>query len=157
MVQPSDSGRVVGFAHAGLAVADLQRALAFYRDLLGLEVEAEYQIDAPYIFAVTACEGSAVQIAYLRVPGSEVRLELLEYQGATARPVAAQPSDPGCGHLALRVADLDEFHRRLIHAGYRARSQGPVVITQGPRAGNRALYAIDPDGYFVEIVEVKRG
>jgi glyoxylase I family protein len=146
---------VVGFAHAGVTVADMERSLRFYRDLLGFTVEADYLIDTPYIFAITATEGQAVRIVYLAIPHSEVRLELLEYRGGQRQAAASRPCDPGNSHLSLRVANIAAFHRRLVAGGFTARSAAPVAITQGPRAGNQALYAVDPDGYFIEIVEVR--
>ena len=149
-------GFVSGFAHAGLTVAEMDRSLRFYRDLLGLEVEADYLIESQYIFDITATAGSAIRIVYLSVPNSEVHLELLEYRGCERRAAASQPCDPGNSHLSLRVKDIEAFHRQLLASGFASRSAAPVEITHGPRAGSKALYAVDPDGYYIEIVEVRR-
>lgn len=145
---------VSGFAHAGLTVSDMDRSLPFYRDLLGFAVKADYRIESPYIFAITATSGRAIHIVYLAIPNSEVHLELLEYCGCERRATASQPCDPGNSHLSLRVKDVEAFQRHLLASGFTSRSAAPVEITHGPRAGSKALYAVDPDGYFIEIVEV---
>ena len=146
-------GAVRGFAHAGITVGDMERALGFYRDLLGLVVEADYLIDTPYIFRITGVMGEAIRIVYLRVPRSEIHVELLEYRGCEQQVKVSRPCDPGNGHLSLLVSDLAAIYRRLVAAGVLTHSDGPVEITQGPRTGNKALYAADPDGYYIELVE----
>lgn len=150
---PVSPNPVRGFAHAGVTVTDMERALVFYRGLLGLEVMADYLIDTPYIFKITGVTGTAIRIAYLRVPQSDVHVELLEYTGCERHTQRTRPCDPGNGHLSLYVQNLDATYRRLAAAGVLARSDGPVTITQGPRTGNKALYVADPDGYYIELVE----
>jgi len=149
------SAAIRTFAHIGITVSDMERALGFYRDLLGLLVETDYVIDAPYIFRITGTAGTAVRIVFLRVPGSDVHIELLEYRGCERQPQLSRPCDPGNGHLCLAVNDLAAVCSRLLAAGVLTRSGGPVEITQGPRTGNKALYAADPDGYYVELIQEK--
>jgi catechol 2,3-dioxygenase-like lactoylglutathione lyase family enzyme len=144
---------ITGFFHAGVTVSDLDRSLAFYRDLLGLEVSMERVFTEPYIFEIVALQPAAMRIAYLKIPQSPVILELIEFQGIERHSGAARPCDPGSGHFCLYVADVDSLHARLAEGGIRSRSAAPVMVTAGPNRGSKVVYVSDPDGYLVELFE----
>jgi catechol 2,3-dioxygenase-like lactoylglutathione lyase family enzyme len=117
-----------------LAVADVGRSLAFYRDRLGFTVEAKYD-DPPY--------------ATLSQAGA--RLSLAE-QGHDAedRPGVsmAAPRDPSSANvvLVLEVADARAEHARLGAAGVRF-----LAEPYEPPWGGCRFFCVDPDGYLVEI------
>lgn len=147
---------VLGFHHAGVTVTDVDASLRFYRDLLGLEVVARRRISEPYVFEFTGTTAQVVDVVFLAVPGSDAQVELLAYETSDRRAAASRPSDPANAHLCLVVDDLAEIDARLRAAGFGARSDGPVDIPVGPNAGGRLLYAVDPDGAFVELLERPR-
>ena len=119
---------VLDIHHASLLVADTGRALAFYRDLLGLEVVAD-RPDLGY------------PGAWLQVGGRQIHL--LELPNPD--PVAGRPAHGGRDrHLALAVTDLDGLADRLGAAG--------VTFTLS-RSGRRALFCRDPDANALEFVE----
>jgi catechol 2,3-dioxygenase-like lactoylglutathione lyase family enzyme len=147
---------VSGFFHGGIAVSDMERSLAFYRDLLGLEVHFDVTLDAvEYVRHALGIDMRDCRIVYLRVPGSEgVFVELLEYHGTDARPTAEpRPWDPGTGHLCLYVTDTQGVLDRAVEAGYRARSTSAATIPLGPNRGALAGWLIDPDGYHIELFQ----
>jgi catechol 2,3-dioxygenase-like lactoylglutathione lyase family enzyme len=123
-------------AGAILAVADVERSVAFYRDALGFEVEALYD-DPPY--------------AALTLAGT--RLSLAE-QGHAAddRPGVEleAPRDPGRANalLVVEVADARAEYERLggLDVPFLAAPYEP------PWGGCR-FFCVDPDGYLVEIEE----
>jgi catechol 2,3-dioxygenase-like lactoylglutathione lyase family enzyme len=121
-------------AGAILAVADVGRSLAFYRDRLGFEVEALYD-DPPY--------------ATLTLAGT--RLSLAE-QGHPAddRPGVAMtaPADPSQANVVLvvEVGDAHAEHRRLAAAGVDF-----LAEPYEPPWGGCRFFCVDPDGYLVEI------
>jgi catechol 2,3-dioxygenase-like lactoylglutathione lyase family enzyme len=144
---------ITGFFHAGVTVSDLDRSLAFYRDLLGMEVSMERVFTEPYIFEIVALQPAAMRIAYLKIPQSPVIIELIEFQGIERHSGAARPCDPGTGHFCLYVGDIDALHERLRAKGYASRSAAPVTVTAGPNRGSKVVYMLDPDGYLVELFE----
>lgn len=146
------NGRVTGFFHGGVTVSDMDRSLIFYRDGLGLEVEFDRILDAPYLRAVLALPFREIRCAYLRLPGGGF-VELLEYRGIERMPAASRPCDPGGGHLCLYVDDVAVIHGRLVDLGFAARSADVVDITAGPNAGARSCYVPDPDGYAIELFQ----
>lgn len=150
---PLAGAPAVGFFHAGVTVSDMDRALAFYRDALGLELVSDVLIDQPYIFEIAAVAGEAIRVVFLRVPGSDAHVELLEYRGLERQPASSRPCDPGSGHFCLHTADVMAAQRRLRDAGFSTRSASAVEVTQGPRTGALIVYATDPDGYHVELFQ----
>jgi catechol 2,3-dioxygenase-like lactoylglutathione lyase family enzyme len=121
-------------AGAILAVTDVDRSVAFYRDRIGFEVEALYD-DPPY--------------ATLTLAGT--RLSLAE-QGHPAedRPGVAMtaPADPGRANVVLVVEtdDARAEHRRLADEGVRV-----LAEPYEPPWGGCRFFCVDPDGYLVEI------
>jgi lactoylglutathione lyase len=123
-------------ARAGviLAVADVDRSLGFYRDLMGFALDARYD-DPPY--------------ASLSRAG--MRLSLAE-QGHAAedRPGVAMvaPPDPGqaAAVLVLEVADCLAVHGKLA-----ARGAEMLAPPFSPPWGGHRFFVRDPDGYLVEV------
>jgi methylmalonyl-CoA/ethylmalonyl-CoA epimerase len=126
--------------HIGIAVANLDEALAFYRDALGLEIEAPEEVPSQRVRAHF-------------VPVGESALELLE---ATApdSPIAKflAKRGPGLHHITLRV---DDIHAAL--ASLKAR--GVRLIDDVPRPGaHGSLVAfIHPASAQGVLVELKQG
>jgi catechol 2,3-dioxygenase-like lactoylglutathione lyase family enzyme len=94
-------------------------------------------------------EASAFDIAMLRIPGSDVEVELIEYKGCERHSGSARPCDYGTGHFALFVEDIEGLYSDLAARGVAFRSDGPVE----KRTGGKSLYSLDPDGYVIEFSE----
>lgn len=123
---------IMGIHHASLLVADTARALAFYRDLLGLGVIAERpDLGFPG--------------AWLRVGAQQIHL--LELPNPD--PVTGRPDHGGRDrHLALLVQDLDGLAGRLELAG--------IPFTRS-RSGRAALFCRDPDANALEFIPAPGG
>ena len=80
----SSGGSIEGVSHFGIQVADLATSIAFYRDLLGLELIAEWVRDQPYIQELVGYPGVELNVAVFRLPGSASFLEILEYRNVEA-------------------------------------------------------------------------
>jgi catechol 2,3-dioxygenase-like lactoylglutathione lyase family enzyme len=133
----NDEEHETTFHHAGLPVTDLERAIGWYRDVLGLE------------HTVTARVPDGVEIAFVVDPaGVGVELFALEPQHVPEweGPIAALRQ--GHGHAAFTVADLEGVFARAVEAGGR-----PVWEPRpSPRAGQRIAFVADPDGNLVELM-----
>jgi len=145
---------IAGPRHAGITVSDLDRSLGFYEGLLGLEVLWRRLYEEPEIRRIVGVpEATGLDIAMLRVPGSDFEVELLEYRGVEPLSGASPPSHAGTGHFCLFVSGIDALHAELSGHGVAFRSDGPVEMTAGANAGGKSLYSLDPDGYVVELHE----
>jgi catechol 2,3-dioxygenase-like lactoylglutathione lyase family enzyme len=121
-------------AGAILAVSNFERSLAFYRDTLGLEVEAVYD-DPPY--ATLTAAGARISLAE-------------QGHHAEDRPgieLAAPPDRSRADVvLVLEVADA-----RAVHAQLDAEQVPFLAPPFEPPWGGCRFFCVDPDGYLVEI------
>jgi catechol 2,3-dioxygenase-like lactoylglutathione lyase family enzyme len=144
---------VHGIYHAGLTVRNIERSVAFYRDLLGLELVRCQESDTPYISQLTGLPGAHLKVAYLRPPtGDGPFLELIEYIAPVGTPVDTTPCNPGTGHICFFVDDLDSAYAALRAHGVPFASP-PVGITAGFHAGAKSVYLKDPDNVTVELFQ----
>jgi catechol 2,3-dioxygenase-like lactoylglutathione lyase family enzyme len=144
---------VTGFFHAGVTVSDMDAALRFYRDGLGLEVISDGSASGATAARIWALEPGDVRVVFLRVPGSDAVVELFEFSGVERHAASARPVDYGAGHFCLFVDDAEALHARLLEAGFHSRAGEVVEINRGPHAGAKAVYMKDPDGYHVELYQ----
>ncbi|MBI3979287.1 MAG: VOC family protein [Chloroflexi bacterium] len=143
---------LLGLAHTGLTVRDLHASIAFYTTVLGLRVTSTYERQGPAIAQITGFPGAHLRIARLRFPddtGHE--LELVEYVAPRGTATDMRTCNPGNGHIAFFVDDIEAVYRHLIAHGVACRSQ-PATFSHAP-AGGRALYFSDPDGITLELVQ----
>ena len=119
-----------------LAVADVERSLEFYRDMLGFEVADTYD-DPPYV--TLACAGARLSLAEQGHPADD-------------RPGVSMtaPADPSrlAAILVLEVGDCLRAHRELAAAGVRF-----LAEPSSPPWGGHRCFAVDPDGNLVELEE----
>lgn len=131
--------RITGFNHLAIAVPDIERALGFWRDVLGLEVGHGAEE-----------EGQGVDVAFLPVGDGAVELIApRDDASGTARFLAKR--GPGIHHLCLEVDDLDAMIARLRDAGVRLTSDEPYT-----NAAGRRLIFVHPasaDGVLLELYE----
>ena len=132
--------------HAGLAVADLAAARAWYCEVFGLEPELTLRVDA-----------LELDIEMLIHPEHGYRLELLHRPGSAAG--SAKPAHPGeaalregYGHIAFDATDLDAAYERAVACGAR-----PVMPPgPSPERGVRMAWVADPEGNLVELMHRPR-
>ncbi len=140
--------------HTGYTVSDLERSVAFYEGLLGLEVIARQEKQGGYLAAIVGYPDAHVRMAHLRVPGATGVLELFEYLAPDgAQPDRIEPRDVGTAHLCLVVDDLPAAYRRLTEAGVDTFVSPPIEVDTGINTGGYGLYLRDPDGILVEIFQ----
>jgi methylmalonyl-CoA/ethylmalonyl-CoA epimerase len=126
--------------HIGIAVANLEEALRFYRDALGLEIEMPEEVPSQHVRAHF-------------IPAGESALELLEATDAES-PIAKYVArrGPGLHHITLRVDDIAAALARL-------KARGVRLIDEVPRPGaHGSLVAfIHPASAHGVLVELKQG
>ncbi|MEW9673028.1 VOC family protein [Ammoniphilus sp. 3BR4] len=148
------AGRVTGVYHAGITVKDIEQSIKFYTELLGLELVSRREAAEDYLFQLVAVPGlQMIKLAFLKIPGSDALVELLEYVGMDRFSGSCRSCDYGSGHVCLYVSDLDEMHNRLSDYGVKFKSNAPVLVTSGRNEGCKIIYMMDPDGYIIELVE----
>lgn len=141
--------------HTGIQVRDLETSVRFYRDILGFELIFQWNPQAEYIRTITGYPEADIHAAVLRMPNSEVFLEILEYRNVVKAPVDTRTANPGTAHMAFFTDDCDGLFAELVAKGVQYVNP-PVTPTIGPNKGGRAVYMIDPDGIRVEFIQTAR-
>ena len=119
--------------HTRYRVSDLEKTVAFYRDVLGLELIRRH----------TSPRGS--ELVFFKAPGSDEEIEICKYDGSGPVNVGFDIT-----HLAFEVEDLDTFAREAAAKGYPL-SDGPTQTGSGS-----VIAFIDaPEGYEVELIQRK--
>lgn len=117
--------------HTRYRVKDLEKTVAFYRDVLGLEETRRH----------TSGRGS--QLVFFKAPGSDEEIEICKFDDSG--PVVVGPD---LTHLAFEVDDIEAFARDSAKKGYPL-SDGPHKTENGG-----AIAFIDaPEGYEIELIE----
>jgi catechol 2,3-dioxygenase-like lactoylglutathione lyase family enzyme len=122
------------FEGLSLTVESVERSLDFYSGQLGLQVELN----------------RAPAFALLRADGGTIGLLSVKAAGRTgAQPMTAEQKK--AIHLEFSTAHLDALYQELLAKG--------VVFAEPPHdePWERAMTALDPDGYLVEFAEGRRG
>ena len=128
-------GMVKKLLHTRYRVFDLEKTVAFYRDVLGLEEVRRH----------TSGRGS--QLVFFKAPGSEELIEICKYDASGPVQVG-----PDLTHLAFEVEDMEAFAKHSASLGYPL-SDGPHKSSNGS-----ALAFVDaPEGYEIELIQQPKG
>ena len=123
---------IVGISEVVLWAADMEKALNFYRDLLGLEVISPAGMPTVFL-KIVAGKTTIPQMIVLAPKSPEIRSKPFGYQ---------------LNHLALEIPEnrFDAQHKALVSAGYHPRGGKHPVLA------SRTMYVDDPDGNEVEFI-----
>ena len=136
--------------HTGFVVRDLNNAVAFYRDVVGLKVIAEYERRGAGIDQVVGYEDAHLKATTLDMGEGHV-LELIQYvhPRSDERPTEER-SVLGAAHLAFQVNDIETMFEKLSAGG--AKMMNPPAELATGRIG---CYFQDPDGNWLELLELR--
>ena len=143
---------ITGAHHTSFTVADLDASLAFFRDVLGLELVFTREVRDDYFGQIVGHPGAIVKAALLRLPGGSHHLELFQYLTPPGQVHEPRPCDPGSAHLALLTDDLPTLYDHLRARGASFVSK-PVLISAGPNRGGYGVYLRDPNGILLELFQ----
>jgi len=140
--------------HVGITVSDLDRALGFYRDVLGLRVIADAIVTEPAVAELLGLDSVQLRIADLDSGDGRI-VELIQYVRPKGRRIAYESSDSATAHIAFTVDDLAAVRDRLTSAGATMVSRQPITIDEpgGAFDGAICFYVRDPDGVILELVQ----
>ena len=137
--------------HVGIVVRDLERALRFYRDLLGFREARTMDEGGPFLDAILGLRGARVRTVKLEASAGGAQVELLAFDQPATEIAASPPLHrSGPTHIAVTVDNLERLYERMHRAG--------VEFTTAPRVspdgGAKVTFCRDPDGTYVELVEL---
>ena len=119
------------FLHTRMRVDDLDKTVAFYEKVFGLEVSRRHE----------SPRGS--KLVFLAVPNSDEEIEITYYPGSGSAQVQEDLM-----HLAFEVESMEAFAQHLQQVGY-SFSDGPTKSS----SGSVFAFVDAPEGYEVEVIE----
>jgi catechol 2,3-dioxygenase-like lactoylglutathione lyase family enzyme len=158
MVPPIMAGSVVD--SVGITVRDLDRAAAFYTDVLSFRRVAEWEAAGDDYEHLLGVFGARVRIVRLALGDEAVELmEFVAPRGGRAAPADSRSNDRWFQHVAIVVDDMDRAYAWLREHGVEHASTGPQRLPDwNPDAGGiEAFYFRDPDGNHLEVLEFPPG
>jgi catechol 2,3-dioxygenase-like lactoylglutathione lyase family enzyme len=145
---------ITGIDHTGLVVKDIEKELAFYRDVIGLEVDHDKEVRAPREGDHTGISNVHRRLIFLKDASGDPMLELIEYISPVS-PVGQAPDHHQINsfHLCFKVENLEGIYEDL--AGKGVRFLTPPKFINRPEGDRVCLaYAQDPEGNWIEFKEV---
>jgi catechol 2,3-dioxygenase-like lactoylglutathione lyase family enzyme len=134
-------------ARSSLAIADTDKSLAFYRDLLGYAARPSSVVNE----AVLALEGTPSATAKstsTSPPGSSNVWFLWEFSNIERTMRAPRVQDPGASALSLLVENLPALIQRMKRAGVKVELDVTMLAQ-----GGRGAVVRSPDGLLIELIE----
>jgi catechol 2,3-dioxygenase-like lactoylglutathione lyase family enzyme len=137
--------------HISVTVSDMDRSLAFYRDLLGLKEVERHRLEGDTISTMAGKPEVVMQVVRLTAPDTPgVLLDLQQYLTPRGAVSNAQLGDVAHAHFCFGVPDLDEAYRELRSEGVDFVSE-PVQFDLGWGVLD-VVFMKDPDGFIIELV-----
>jgi catechol 2,3-dioxygenase-like lactoylglutathione lyase family enzyme len=153
-IAASEGGHVSAVEAVSMTVSDLDRAVAFYTDVLTFTKVSEREVWGDGFERLQGVFGSRARVARLKL-GDE-QIELVEYLAPRGRPIPvdSRSNDRWFQHVAIIVSDMDRAYARLREHKVEHASPGPQTLPEwNPNAGGiKAFYFKDPDGHPLEIL-----
>ena len=125
--------QVLGLDHVVLRVRDIERALAFYRDVLGCTLERSLE-----------------DLGLYQLRAGRSLIDLVPVEGELGRMSGAPPGSEGrnVDHIALRIDPFDEEALRTDLQAHGI-TTGEVARRYGAEGQGPSIYIEDPDGYII--------
>jgi catechol 2,3-dioxygenase-like lactoylglutathione lyase family enzyme len=131
--------------HFGVTVTDLEQAVEFYRDVLGLEVLDRFTVSGDAFSDAVGVDGATGTFVHL--DADPARIELIEYEPRGADHTGGDVNQPGTKHLGLVTEDVDDVYESL------PADVGTLSEPRTTETGARILFVRDPEGTLVELLE----
>jgi catechol 2,3-dioxygenase-like lactoylglutathione lyase family enzyme len=141
------------FFHTGFVVKDLEKTIDFYTKVLDLRVAGRMERSGDFACQLLAFDNAHIKGAFLDL-GEGHQLELIQYLQPPSGSGGINRNDLGASHLAFFVENIEEFYTDKSQRGLRFNSEPAALHDEGGRLLRKALYAQDPDGNWLEFVEL---
>ena len=143
----------------GLTVSDVDRAVAFYTQVLTFEKISDVEVAGADYEHLEGVFGLRIRVVTLKL-GAE-QLVLTQYLAPRGRafPADSRSNDRWFQHAAIVVSDMDRAYAQLRENHVEYASSGPQTLPAWNKAagGIRAFYFRDPDEHYLELIEFPAG
>ena len=141
------------FFHTGFIVKDLEAAVAFYTDVLGLTLTQRTERTGEFPSTLLGLPDAHIKGAFLEL-GAGHQLELIQYLNPAGGFAEFDKNDIRAAHLAFFVDDIDAFYEKTRQRGVKYGTPPVPMYDDNGNLLRKALYCQDPDGNWLELVEL---
>ena len=141
------------FFHTGFVVKDIEASIKFYADVLGMRIAGRTEREGEFVEQVLAFPGAHIKGGFVDM-GEGHQLELIQYLSPASGENDLQRNDLGASHLAFFVEDLDKFYEDTSGKGIKYNNLPATMVDENGKLSRKAAYAQDPDGNWLEFVEI---
>lgn len=141
------------FFHTGFVVKDLEQTIDFYTNVMGLRVAGRMERAGDFACQLLAFDDAHIKGAFLDL-GDGHQLELIQYLSPPSGSLSGNRNDLGASHLAFFVENIDAFYAEKSQQGLRFNNRPAGLYDDSGKLLRKALYAQDPDGNWLEFVEL---
>lgn len=138
----------------GMTVSDMDRALAFYTEVLSFRKISDVEVYGPEYEQLLGVFGARIRVARLQL-GDEI-IELTDFLAPEGRPIPvdSRSNDGWFQHIAIVVSDMEKAYQQLRSFNVQHVSTHPQRLPDWNKAaaGIEAFYFRDPDGHNLEII-----
>ena len=143
-----------GIVHVGLTVTDLDRSVAFYRDVLGLAYLGEMEMEGLETERLFQRKDCKARVAYLNGSREMAAVEMIQFVGQEPERQTGDLFRTSISELCFFVEDIDREYRRLKEMGVEFLSEPQTFDSTKYGFGkSRAVYLRDPDGIVLELLQ----
>lgn len=135
--------------HTGIVVTDIEKSIDFYRQYFGFEVQKDMIEYGEYIDNFCSLKDVKVRTVKMALENGDM-IELLDFVSHPQQNSDKQINNIGCTHIALTIENLDELYSEMVSDGISFN----CVPQFSPDGQAKATFCTDPDGTFIELVEV---
>lgn len=142
--------------HVGVTISDMDRSIAFYRDILGLTFQGELLMQGKETDLLFQRDNCKVRVAYLN--GNEhimsAPVELLQFVDDDAKKDLCDLHKTSISEICFKVSDIEAEYEHLIANGVECLSSPQEFdFTSSGFGKSKALYLKDPDGIILELMQ----
>ena len=146
---------VLSVAAVGFTVSDMDRSIAFYRDVLTFKPVSDVEVDGPEYDRLWGVFGVRARVVRMQLGGQQLELiEFLSPPDVRPIPVPSHSNDLWFQHFAIVVRDMEAAWAQLRKHHVRQISPRPqtIPVSNPAAAGIQAIKFRDPDGHNLELL-----
>jgi predicted enzyme related to lactoylglutathione lyase len=133
-----------------VTIADTDQTVRFYRDLLGFQLRVGETFNGNKLMADTAgVPGAQFRQSSTQIPGSTVRMSLIEFKNTDRKALHTRVPDPGTALIQLRVRDIDALVKKLKAGGAMVVAPDGEPVSVGPV---KIAVVRDPNNLYLELI-----
>jgi len=142
---------IVSINHFSYTVYNLEKAIIFYRDILGLSLMNVSSRDSAFSRDITGISDAVIRVAYFKA--ENCCIELIQYIQGQGEGIDVSTCNPGASHICFNVQKFDDYVERLKVNGVKLKGK-ICVVPAGPNKERKVAYFGDMDYNTIEIIEL---